>query len=68
MNSLILTLADVNIYWHIIPLSLVVSLVYSASRYELSDRIVRRSVRLFFTIVIFMAVVLGVLWALSYNL
>ena len=54
--------------WYVIPLSAAISLVYSASRYELSERIIRRSVRLFGTITGFMACVLVALWLLSYNL
>ena len=54
--------------WYVFPLSAAISLVYSASRYELPERIVRRSVRLFGTITGFMACVLVALWMLSYNL
>ncbi|MBI1314282.1 hypothetical protein GC176_23550 [bacterium] len=54
--------------WYVIPLAAAISLVYSASRYELPERIIRRAVRLFGTITGFMACVLVVLWLLSYNL
>jgi hypothetical protein len=43
----------------------VISLVYSASRYELPSRIVRRAVRLFFHILLFMALFFVLLYALS---
>ena len=66
--SLALLAAATNITWHLLPLALVISLAYSASRYELPERILRRSVRLFFTILIFMLIVFAVLWVLSFKL
>ena len=60
--------AATNITWHLIPLAVIISLVYSASRYELPVRIVRRSARLFLTIIVFMALIFGVLWLLSFKL
>jgi hypothetical protein len=45
-----------------------ISLVYSASRYEEQESILRRAVRLFFQITIFMTLVFSVLWALSFRL
>lgn len=56
-----------NMTLYILPLAMVVSLVYSASRFELPDRILRRAVWLFVQIVGFMAAVFGVLWLLSYG-
>lgn len=50
------------------PLSAAVSLVYSATRYEHPPRILRNAVRLFVKIVLFMAVALAILAALSWNL
>ena len=44
-----------NVSWYILPLAMVVSLVYSACRFELPDRILRRAVWLFLQIVGFMA-------------
>lgn len=65
-------LADVSVpggmIWYVVPLAAAISLVYSASRYELPERILRRSVRLFGTITGFMACVLVALWLLSCNL
>ncbi len=52
--------------WYLLPLAAGISLVYSASRYELTSRIVARAVRLFATIVGFMLVVLVVLMLLDY--
>ena len=57
-----------NTIWYVFPLAAAISLVYSASRYELTERIVRRATRLFGTIIGFMFCVLIVLWGLSYNL
>lgn len=57
-----------NVSWYLFPLAVVISLVYSASRYELPEAILKRSGRLFLTIIAFMAVVLGALVLLSRNL
>lgn len=54
--------------WFLLPLVVVVSLVYSASRYESSDYILRRAARLFLTIMVFMAAVFALLYVLSYGL
>ena len=57
-----------NVTWYLLPLAMIVSLVYSASRFELPDRILRRATWLFLQIVGFMAVVFAVLWVLSYKI
>lgn len=57
-----------NVTWYLLPLAMVVSLVYSASRFELPDRILRRATWLFLQIVGFMAVVFAVLWVLSFKI
>lgn len=57
-----------NLTWYIFPLAMVVSLVYSASRFELPDRILRRAVWLFIQIIGFMAIVFVVLWLLSFGI
>lgn len=54
--------------WFVVPLVLVVSLVWSASRYEAPDRVLQRALRVFLQIIGFMAVVLVVLAVLSYGL
>ena len=51
--------------WYVFPLAFAISLVYSASRYELTARIVRRASRLFCVIIGFMGAVLVVLWGLA---
>jgi hypothetical protein len=53
-------------YWYLIPLIIVVSLVYSATRYEAWWLIVRRAARLGSLIIGFMAVILVCLWAWDY--
>lgn len=67
LNSL-LAIADMTVTWYLLPLSAVISLVYSASRYELPEKILARAARLFFTIVGAMAAVFALLWFLSFGL
>ena len=57
-----------NISLYLLPLAAAVSLVWQASRYESPEVILKRSGRLFVQILVFMAIILGVLLALSYNL
>jgi len=54
--------------WYLVPLAASISLVYSASRYELRDRIVQRAVRLFITMIVFLVLVYAVLFLLSFRL
>jgi uncharacterized membrane protein YidH (DUF202 family) len=54
--------------WFLLPLVVIISLVYSASRYESPERIVRRAAKVAVQILGFMAVVLVVLVVLSWNL
>lgn len=61
-------LATINITWYLLPLAAVISLVYSASRYELPERIFRRAGRLFLQIILIMGAVFVVLWGLSFGL
>jgi len=68
MNDFFLFADQGNITWYLLPLAVVISLCYSASRYELPRQILRRAARLFLTILIFMGVVFGVLASLSYGL
>jgi len=68
MDNLPLLLAHINVTWYLLPLAVVISLVYSASRYELPEAILKRSARLFLTILGFMAVILGILMLFSWNL
>jgi len=69
MLFLSITLAQTaNVSWYLLPLAMVVSLVYSASRFELPDRILQRAIWLFLQIIGFMAMVFAVLWFLSYKM
>ena len=68
MLSTLLLAQTANLTWYLLPLALIVSLVYSASRFELPDRILRRAIWLFIQIVGFMAIVFGVLWVLSFGI
>ena len=68
MWNLTLLAAGTNVIWFLFPLAAVISLVYNASRYELPERILRRALRLFITIVVFMSIVLAVLMFFSFKL
>lgn len=54
--------------WFLFPLIVMISLVYSASRYEAPERIIRRAGKLCLQISGFMAVVLALLAWLSAGL
>ena len=66
--SLMLLAVAENTTWYVLPLAGAISLVYSASRYELTERILKRAARLFLTITGFMFGVFVLLWVLSANL
>ena len=66
--NLLTIAAQPNVTWYLLPLAVVISLVYSASRFELPEPILRRAGRLLVTILIFMGVVLALLVLLSQNL
>lgn len=61
-------LAEIVPTWYLLPLSIAISLVYSASRYELPEVILHRAFRLCLTILIAMGLAFGVLWVLSYGM
>ena len=52
----------------LLPLAASISLVYSASRFELRSRVIRRAIRLFLTILVFMILVYALLFVLSWGL
>lgn len=58
-------LAAQNVLWYLLPLAIAISLVYSASRFELPERIVHRTARLFLQIVLFMGAIFAILFVLS---
>ncbi|QDU37591.1 hypothetical protein Mal4_19060 [Maioricimonas rarisocia] len=68
MAALPILLAHTNMTWFLLPLAAGISLVYSASRYEQPERILRRSGRLFAQILLFMGVILALLALLSFRL
>ena len=45
---------DAHSTWYLLPLAIVISLVYSTSRYELTSKILTRAGRMFLTSMIFM--------------
>lgn len=59
---------QVNAVVYLIPLLAVISLVYNATRYELPQIIIQRSIRFFFTSVIIMGALMTLLALLSWNL
>lgn len=61
-------MAQIGLTWYLLPLAAAISLVYSATRYELTSRIISRALRLFLQVLFFMAVILAVLLALSIGL
>jgi hypothetical protein len=61
----VFAIADLTVTWYLLPLSAVISLVYSASRYELPEKILSRAAKLFAQIVGTMAAVFAVLWFFS---
>lgn len=58
-------LAAQNVLWYLLPLAVAISLVYSASRFELPERIIQRATRLFLQIVLFMGAIFAFLFVLS---
>jgi hypothetical protein len=67
MSSLLLA-SGMHVAWYLLPLALAVSVVYSATRFEHPPQILRRSLRLFVTILVSMAAVFVILCLLSWNL
>ncbi|WP_339732952.1 hypothetical protein [uncultured Gimesia sp.] len=59
---------QVNAVVYLIPLLAVISLVYNATRYEIPQVIIRRSIRFFFTAIIIMGGLMTLLALLSWNL
>lgn len=68
MNLLPLLAAPISRLWYLFPLVIVISLVYSASRFESPERILFRAGRLAVTIFGCLGGVFLVLWLLSRNL
>lgn len=68
MANWILLASFVNANWHVLPLALVVSLVYSATRHEEAGEILQHAVRFFVMILSFVLVVFVVLFLISLRL
>ena len=64
-SRLIMLLGTQNVLWFLLPLAVVISLVYSASRFELPERILHRALRLLLQIVLFMGAIFAILFVLS---
>ena len=64
----LLLLADINHMWYAVPLIVVISLVYSATRHEAMNSILSHAVRLGAMITGFMAVIMVVLALISARL
>jgi hypothetical protein len=52
-------------YWQLLPLVIVISVVYSATRHEEWSLIWRRALRLTVFILVFLSLTLGLLWCLQ---
>lgn len=61
-------MSQIGLTWYLLPLAAAISLVYSATRYESTPRIISRALRLFLQVLFFMGVILAVLLALSIGL
>lgn len=57
--------ANVNVTWWLLPLVVTVSLVYNATRYELPEKILQRSLKMAMAITAFMGGALVFLFLLS---
>lgn len=63
-----LPLAEINTMWYALPLIVVISLVYSATRHEAMRPILEHSARLGIMITLFMAGIMALLAFLSWRL
>ena len=66
MLSFILPLAEANLMWYSVPLIVVISLVYSATRHEAMGSILSHSARLGLMITLFMLAIMAALAALAW--
>jgi hypothetical protein len=64
----LLPLAAINMMWYSLPLIVVISLVYSATRQETMEAILIHAARLGFMIVLFMVLIMIVLAILAWQL
>lgn len=64
----LLPIAAINMMWYAVPLVVVISLVYSATRQEAMGAILSNSLRLGFMITLFMVAIMVVLALVSWQL
>jgi hypothetical protein len=65
MVAELLPMGMINQFWYALPLVVVISLVYSATRHELMPSILVHAVRLGLWITGFMAAIFVVLWGIG---
>jgi len=65
MIALIATNPNQAIYWHLPILIIVISLVYSATRYDQWDAILREAFRWGMRMVLFLAGIVLILWGIA---
>ena len=65
MLNALLVIARINDLWYALPLIVVISLVYSATRHERADYILSGALRTGIWIVGFMGIIFGVLYGMS---
>ncbi len=68
MSIPLLLANQVNAVVYLIPLLAVISLVYNATRYEIPQVIIQRSIRFFFYALIIMGTLMTLLAVLSWNI
>jgi hypothetical protein len=68
MLGMVLLLGAINTMWYALPLIVVISLVYSATRHESMQPILSHSARLATMILIFMVAIMAALAFLSWRL
>ncbi|MCA9039535.1 MAG: hypothetical protein KDA65_04230 [Planctomycetaceae bacterium] len=56
------------LFLHFIPVSVIITLVYSCSRFENKTMILRNALRSSLYLIGFMSLMFGILWGCSYNL
>ncbi|MFV1966396.1 MAG: hypothetical protein ACC628_13315 [Pirellulaceae bacterium] len=68
MSIILADIPRINLLWHAVPLILVVSLVYGATRHESMFEILHNAYRAAAWIVSFIAIIFGVLLVISWLL
>ncbi len=54
--------------WYVFPIAAAVSLVWNGTRYESTPVILRRALKLYVQILLFMGIILGILMFFSFKL